>query len=103
MPLNTQILRDGKPLDVTWDYKTLSLMYTVAFKEGDPNYEYQDGKKFADLPDGAWIDFSWAPIYYLKSKCGLVKKGRQVLKNRHEFDTVTFEPGDVLTAYRSHS
>lgn len=102
MPLNTQILRNDEPLEVTWDYKTLSIMYTVAFIEGDPKYEYQEGKTFGSLEEGQWIDFSMCPIYYLKSKCGLVKNDRQVLKKRHVFDTLTLEPGDVLTAYRSH-
>lgn len=121
MPLNTQILRNGKPVKVPWDDQMLSFMYTTAFVEGDPSYEYEDGKIFAELGtyvlegtgtkyDGQefehWVSFAWAPIYYLKSKCTLVKSGSQTVKRQHRFfhrsgKVITLKPGDVLEAWRS--
>jgi hypothetical protein len=77
-------------------------MYTVAIKEGDPNYEYKPGKTFGELPEGEWIDFSMAPIYYLNTKCKLQEKGKQVVKNRHTFGELEFLPGDELHAWRSY-
>jgi hypothetical protein len=110
MPLETQVFRNNVPRkDIVWDFFTLSCMYTVAIKEAAPEYEYQEGKKFGDLEDGEWIDFSMAPIYYLDiPKCPLVKRGEQTLLETHTFDrgegkSLIFLPGDRLTAYRSSS
>ena len=111
MPLEVEVLRDGEPDNHTWDYFTLSCMYTVAIKETAPDTPVDSSnpliKSFADLPEGAWIDFSMTPIYYLDiPECPLVTRGKQTLKKRHEFRydderTVVFEKGDVLHAWRS--
>lgn len=115
MPLETAVLRDKEPrTDIYWDYFALSCMYTVAIKEGAPDYVglLNDDKTFGELGEGEWIDFSMAPIYYLDVPgCDLINRGRQTVKSRHVFnrhnetaepDLLIFEPGDVLTAYRSH-
>lgn len=103
MPLNVEVHRDGKPrTDIVWDYRSLSMIYTAAMKEGDPNYEYQKNKTFGSLEGGQWVDFSMTPIYYMKSKAGLIKNGRQKLKKTHTFDTLTLEAGDEIRAWRSH-
>lgn len=110
MPLETEVRRNGEMVSMEWDYFGLSAMYTAAVKEGAPEYEYEKGKTFGDLKDGQWVDFSMAPIYYLDINCDLVKKGSQVLKDRHRFQgrnadhevvrEVVLEPGDVLRARR---
>lgn len=120
MPLEVEILRDGKPRILSWDYFTLSCMYTVAIKEGAPDHEglLSDGKTFGELEEGEWVDFSMVPIYYLDVPgCKLLEKGSQKVKNRHIFnrmrdsdedgnpvepDLLVFEPGDVLRAWRSY-
>lgn len=121
MPLNTEVLRDGKPrTDIAWDYFALSCMYTVAIKEGAPDHVglLRDEMTFGDLEEGQWIDFSMTPIYYLEVPgCKLIEKGSQKVKNRHVFnrnrteddegnpiepDLLIFEPGDVLQAWRSY-
>lgn len=120
MPLNTEIMRDGEARIVPWDYFTLSCMYTVAIKEGAPNYEglLDSGRTFGELEDGEWIDFSMCYIYGLDIPgVRLLSHGIQTVKERHVFnrnrefdddgnpiepDLLIFEPGDVLHAYRSH-
>lgn len=110
MPLETQIMRAGVPRKVTWDYFTLSCMYTVAIKEDAPETPIRrnDGTEatFGDLGEGEWIDFSMEPIYYLDIDCGLVKRGKQTVRFTHKFDRpdgnrLIFKPGDILTAWRS--
>jgi hypothetical protein len=83
-------------------------MYTAALKEGDPELEFTEGKNFGGLPDGEWVDFSWVPIYYLKSKAPLIRYGKQTLLQRHVFDLgddkkFVLKPGDVLRAWREFS
>lgn len=111
MPLEVEVLRDGEPRQLSWDYFTLSCMYTVAIKEGAPNHKglLADDKTFGELKEGEWIDFSMVPIYYLDIPgCKLVEKGTQKVKRHHEFYdkdgnvVLEFEPGDVFRAWRSY-
>jgi len=112
MPLETEIIRDGKPRQVKWDYFTLSCMYTVAIKEAAPDtpIKRSDGTDatFGDLAVGEWIDFSMEPIYYLNiPHCPLVTRGRQTVLFTHKFERpdgkkLIFRQGDVLRAWRTH-
>lgn len=102
MPLNIEVLRGGEARKLSWDYFTLSCCYTAALKEGDPEFEYAEGKKFGELEEGQWVDFSMAPIYYLDSKAPLLKNGRQVLHRTHKFGELTLEAGDEIRAWRSY-
>lgn len=107
MPLNTEIVRNGKALEVKWDYAVLSAMYTAAVQEAEPKREYKEGSAFGDLEDGHFVDFSLAPIYYLNWKTPLVSSGKQTLERQHTFylyedqDPLVLEPGDILRAYRT--
>jgi hypothetical protein len=108
MPLEVEVLRNGKMVKHTWDYFTLSCMYTAAIKETAPDTPINGKcKNFGELPEGGWVDFSMAPIYYLEiPQCPLVSRGKQTLTRRHEFRydeerTVIFEAGDILRAWRS--
>lgn len=112
MPLNTQIIRKGKSLKVSWDYHTLSAMYTAAIKEGAPDYPgliASDAEKtFGDLDEGEYIWFGDCYIYGLEIPgCDLTEKGEQTLTESHTFKfpegaSLTLLPGDILSAYRSH-
>lgn len=119
MPLETQVLRRNvkflpehergwESVDHIWDYFTLSCMYTAAIKETAPDTPINgEVENFGELPEGAWVDFSLTPIYYLNiPECPLVSRGKQTLSRRHEFRynderTVVFEAGDILKAWRS--
>lgn len=115
MPLETQVLRGEEALKI-WalsedGYWPLNCMYTAAIKDSVPDRKGliagDDEKTFGDLEDGEIIDFRMCPIYYLDIPgCPLIERGEQTLLNRYEFHngehTITFEPGDVLQAWRSH-
>lgn len=89
MPLETQVIGVKGPRDVIqvyWDYPHLSCFLTAALIEGDPDFEYQDGKKIGELEGtGKFVDFSWSPIYYFDTKCSLWKEGRIMLTRDHRF------------------
>jgi len=108
MPLNTEIVRDGEALQLRWDYTTLSCMMTAACIESLPGVEYNDGKTYGGLEGtGKFVDFSWFPIYYMSPAPILIEKGVQTLKRDHSFlinengETLDFEAGDILHAYRT--
>jgi hypothetical protein len=107
MPLVTEVTRKGKTVPYDWDFTVLSAMLTAAAKESCPEQEFNTGRKFSDLEDGQFVDFSWLPIYYLSWNITVLKKGRQVLKNDHTFGTgdhkIEFKAGDVLKAHRESS
>lgn len=108
MPLNTCVRRGKKEVPMTWDYFTLSAMYSVCIAEQAPDTKLESGKTMGELvAEGFICDFSNVAIYYLDIDCDLVRTGSQVLKNDYSFDTgfperspVTFKAGDVLSAYR---
>lgn len=105
MPLNVEIIRNGKALEVWNDpdsFRFVSYMYTAALKESCPDEEYRDGKVFGDLEGAQWVDFSLCPIYYLTYDAPLVARGEQTLLDMHEFEGLILEPGDILRAWRSH-
>lgn len=109
MPLETEVIRDGETVKGIWAYGyfTLSCMYTAAIKETAPDTPVNgEVENFGQLEEGAWVDFSLAPIYYLDiPQCPLVSRGKQTLTRRHEFPydddfTLVFEKGDILKAWR---
>jgi len=111
MPLNTQVLRKGKPVHMSWDGLTLSCFLTTALKETDPEFEYQEGKTFGELPDGEWVNFGMSPIYYLATKSPLWHHGEITLTSDHHYEFVyddgekgeaDFKAGDKFIMYRSH-
>lgn len=120
MPLNTQILREGKEVKVPWSYFHLSAMFTAATVEQAPNTKITDDgrKRFKDLGKFKFggeefdeiVDFSIAPIYYLNWPIDLLKFGKQIVRERHLYinqldgdsdERLELLPGDELIAYRS--
>jgi len=109
MPLNVEVHRDGKPVELNWDGQCLSFFLTTALKESDPELEYQDGKTFGSLTDGEWVDFGWNPIYYLNTKSPLWSVGELTLTGDHSYprnkdgsEPVEFKAGDKFIMYRSY-
>lgn len=109
MPLVISVTRGFDQLSLFWDEFTLGCIYTAALIEGDPEFEYQPGKRIGSLPPGNWIDFSMSPIYYLATKAPLVKQGFQALKHDHSFHgepveghirTLELKAGDILRQHR---
>jgi len=109
MPLNTQVIRNGKPFEMRWDGQSLSIFLTTALIETDPEFEYQDGKTFGDLKPGEWVDFGWSPIYYLATKSPLWHLGEITLTSDHKYiltkdgsEILEFKAGDKFVMYRSY-
>jgi hypothetical protein len=116
MPLNIQVKRKGKPVrGLKWDYAMLSVCMTVVHIEQEPTREFNEGRTYADLKPGQFVDWSMAPIYYMESETDLFKKGAQTLKQDHSFDLtmempdgsiqprkVNLKKGDVISMYRSY-
>lgn len=107
MPLSTRIEREGEIVKIEggWTWFTLSAFMTAAFIEDSPDMEYDEGQKFGDLDPGYWVDFSMAPIYYMKG-ARVIEHGVQTLEEDHTFfgpDGLVLEllAGDVLIAYRT--
>jgi hypothetical protein len=108
MPLNTEITRNGKPADLgDWDYDLLSIMYTVATGEADPDRQINDDVTFGEaVEQGKFMNFEMVPIYYLDWPIPLIQLGKQTLKEDHTYRlsngrTIELKAGDVLRAYRS--
>lgn len=105
MPLVTEVLRNGKPVQFRWSEYVLCAMYTAAIVEHDGEMEFTDGYTIQDIVDeGKVIDFVWSnPIYLLNPdlfKSPLVKRGEQTLLYDHTFGEVEFKAGDVVRAWR---
>jgi hypothetical protein len=109
MPLNIRVIRNNETVsDFIWDGVMLSFCYTVAIKEQRPDFEYAEGKTFGDLPEGKFVDFSNAPIYYLTIPgCPLVERGEQTLLYDHSLESedhmrqIHLKAGDRIEAWRS--
>ena len=107
MPLNTRWKRNDENISPPggWDWPMLSAFMTVAFKEGSPTMEVREGLTFGEIDDGKYVDFSMAPIYYMKG-CALIEHGYQVLTMNHRVElapdrVVEFKAGDVLRSWRT--
>jgi len=122
MPLNTQIIRDGKPLKIKWGgFHVVAMTLAAAFDSGEgpfdgaqkPKYTYTEGeykgKTEADYPDVP-CPISQANLwdlmgYHVISTTPL-NRGGYKLKNKHRFLDITDNellellPGDELIAYR---
>lgn len=108
MPLEIQVTRNGKAVPFVWDYTTLSCILSAVLKESDPEMKYSDEGTFGELPEGKYVDFRWAPIYYLNTKSPLWHRGSYTIRTHHLFDVVSdkkpieLKPDDEVTMYRSH-
>ena len=101
MPLVIKVTRNEQPLKLTWDFNTLSAIYTACIKEQDPDQEYREGKTFGDIEAGHFVDFSMCPIYYLDMpKVPLVARGEQTLLHDHKYEWMELKAGDRITAWR---
>lgn len=111
MPLETEIIGvKGEVVQLPWDLTMLSIMLTVGLREGDPDYKIvvagdEEESRIADIPMDKWIDFSWAPIYYLNTKAPLWRKGEHIVQNNYEFKinderTIILRKGYKLRMHR---
>lgn len=121
MPLNTEIIRDGKtvtPPDWRWTWYGLNAFITAAFADTKPTEDLkkadrQDQVVYKEARNAAnshiAIDFSVTPIYYIRG-CLLLTKGEQILRRDYTFTaeeddgeehTYELKEGDVLKAFRS--
>lgn len=113
MPLRTEVIRKGKEVPGRklhpqgWDYQLLGMFLTSALQEQFPEWKFRDNETIGSLEGtGKFVDFAWAPIYYMDVSIDLWKKGEQVLKRDHTFgpfedgSTVQFKEGDVLRMWR---
>jgi hypothetical protein len=97
MPLETEVLREGKRVDHIWDYATLSALYSICIGEAAPDEVIKAGQ---------FVDMSMFPIYYLDVDIPLVKTGEQVIENDYTFGEDSERPiivkkGDVFRAWRT--
>lgn len=118
MPLNTQVLRNDKPLPLRWGSWHLSCMLTAALYEQSP--EWIDSILMGDLTCEAERKFthddqefdkiikdlgSWFS-YYVDWPADLIKRGAQTLKGEWRFydpqdgEILHLLPGDQLVMYR---
>ena len=101
MPLVIKVVRNNEPLKLTWDFQTLSAIYTACIREQDPEQEYAEGKTFGSIEEGHYVDFSMVPIYYLEMpKVPLVARGEQTLLSDHKFEWMELKAGDRINAWR---
>lgn len=104
MPLNVEVIRARKPVQVRWGHFHLNAMYTAAVREAAPELELASGVTIGEF-DGI-VDFASTGIYYLDIEAPLVRRGEQTLLDTHEFvdptdgEVFTLLPGDVLRAWR---
>jgi hypothetical protein len=115
MPLEVQVKRNRKPIDLVWDDITLDILLSCALKESDPDLEYQEGKKFGDIEAPTYVRVSDSGVYYIDTKSPLWKQGRLVLKQEHRYEfgdaehsgnpdryrLIELKPGDVIEMRRS--
>lgn len=111
MPLNTQMIRDGKNISPTgkgWNGHDVNAMYTVAFGESNPEMEWNSDYTIGQiLAEGKTADFFTMGLPYLLSddKVPLSKVGKQTVKADHTFEgdedgPLVFKKGDILKAWR---
>lgn len=110
MPLNCEVLRDGKVRKMTWDYVTLNVMLTVGLMEGDPDtFEKLFGERELEPPRHGNI--ADTGVYYLDTKAPLWKLGRHVVEQDYLYEipaangegifaTIEFKKDDVLRMWR---
>jgi hypothetical protein len=108
MPLETEVLREGKRVDHIWDYATLSALYSICIGEAAPDEVFaSDGRTMGEvIKAGQFVDMSMFPIYYLDVDIPLVKTGEQVIENDYTFGEDSERPiivkkGDVFRAWRT--
>jgi hypothetical protein len=106
MPLNTQIIRNDKPLVVSWGgFHVTAMVYAIAFERDllMPNdIESYPEKAQGISPTNVFETTSYPVIEHV------CPTGEHTLEKQHHFvdlmdgEEFTFEPGDRLTFYRSH-
>lgn len=107
MPLNTQIIRDGKAIEVPWsDYHVTAMILAAAFEQGkaEPPEEISYPTEACGIsPQDAFLLTNYAVI------AETIGDG-YTLKHAHNFtftygdgrpDTLFLMPGDVLKAWRT--
>ena len=113
MPLNTQILRDGEPLDLRWsDFHVAAMVCAVAYDSGEgpfvDNTPEQDG--YPDTPQPINAKNCWDLCNYLViAMTPFQRQSRYTLQGTHRFaDNTGCElgvlellPGDELVMYRN--
>lgn len=131
MPLETQIIRNGKPLKLQWGgFHVSAMVLAAAFDSGEgpfegeqePLFQFPDTEEGCSVPEWRGKDQSSYPEvpcpispsntfelmeYHVIARTPLGRSGYK-LKKLHRFVDVTdgeileLQPGDVLRAYRSH-
>lgn len=116
MPLNTEIIRNGKNVSPTgegWNGIDLNAMYSVAFADAKPEVVLADnGQTMGEIVEnGQMLDFFTMGLPYLlygsdlAKNVPLIENGNQTLENDYSFDDgkkeLTFKKGDILKAWRT--
>jgi hypothetical protein len=107
MPLNTQIMRDGEAVKLSWcDFHVAAMLYAIAFERKldgtgpNANLDYPTEPQGLS-PRNIFDVTNYPTIGYV------CPQGRYVLENEHRFQDVVdgevlhLMPGDELTFYRS--
>lgn len=116
MPLNTQILRDGTPLQLRWgDFHVAAMVLASAFDHGEGPFSdrhdiYQTDPDMFDCYPDAPFPVSRNLAFMLTSYPMIgrspLNDGEYVLTGRHRFrdlsdgEILSLIPGDRLVAYR---
>jgi hypothetical protein len=115
VPLNIQVERGKKLVQLYWDDLTLNCVLTAALKEGDPDLEYQEGRTFGNIEGGKFVNLVYTGIYYIDTKCPLWKQGEMTLGSEHRWEfgdpqddgdsdkyrLIELKPGDKIKMWRS--
>jgi hypothetical protein len=117
MPLNTQIIRNGKQLPLRWgDFHVAAMALAACFDEGSNEVLSDPTKIYEEAPEG-YLDYPNKPFpitpslawtlttYPMLSKTPL-NEGHYTLKNKQVFidmadnEVLELLPGDELIAFR---
>lgn len=117
MPLNTQIVRDGKQLSLRWGGFHFAAMVLAAtydsgegpFKKNEPPTEYENGEtlNYPEDPVPITPNDVWTLMDYGIVAMTPLNHGEYTLTGEHKFVDVTDDevlhllPGDVLRAWRN--
>lgn len=107
MPLNTQILRDGKPLTVKWGGFHVASMVLASWFDNDKSPYVNDWKPSPNAVVKVGPADAFALMDYGQLAASPLGSGEVTLQKEHRFvDAVDGEefvllPGDVLIAYRN--
>jgi hypothetical protein len=109
VPLNTQIIRDGETVKLSWgNFHVAAMLYAIAFERKldgtGPNAAIDYPTEAQGLsPRNVFDVTNYPTITYV------CPKGRYVLEQEHRFQDIMdgevlhLKPGDELTFYRDHA